>query len=63
MTGFTCTGSPGEAGALDVVVVPDIYFVRDSESERELVAATDLTGARDGCRVTRVSSVVVTTSA
>ncbi|HON69309.1 MAG TPA: Mur ligase family protein, partial [Phycisphaerae bacterium] len=28
--------------AADVVVVPDIYFVRDSESERELVAATDL---------------------
>jgi UDP-N-acetylmuramate--alanine ligase len=28
--------------AADVVVVPDIYFVRDSESERDLVAATDL---------------------
>lgn len=28
--------------AADVVVVPDIYFVRDSESERGLVAATDL---------------------
>lgn len=26
----------------DVVIVPDIYFVRDSESERDLVAATDL---------------------
>jgi UDP-N-acetylmuramate--alanine ligase len=26
----------------DVVVVPDIYFVRDSESERDLVAAPDL---------------------
>ncbi len=28
--------------AADVVVVPDIYFVRDSESERDLIAATDL---------------------
>jgi UDP-N-acetylmuramate--alanine ligase len=28
--------------AADVVIVPDIYFVRDSESERDLVAATDL---------------------
>ena len=33
-----------------------------STSRHRLVAATDLTGARDGCRVTRVSSVVVTTS-
>jgi UDP-N-acetylmuramate--alanine ligase len=28
--------------AADVVIVPDIYFVRDSESERDLIAATDL---------------------
>jgi len=29
-------------GAADVVIVPDIYFVRDSEAERELIAASDL---------------------
>lgn len=29
-------------GSADVVIVPEIYFVRDSESERELVAARDL---------------------
>lgn len=29
-------------GSADVVIVPDIYFVRDSESERDLVAAKDL---------------------
>lgn len=29
-------------GAADVVVVPDIYFVRDSESERELIDSKDL---------------------
>ena len=29
-------------GSADTVIVPDIYFVRDSESERELIAATDL---------------------
>jgi UDP-N-acetylmuramate--alanine ligase len=29
-------------GSADVVIVPDIYFVRDSESERDLVAARDL---------------------
>jgi len=32
-------------GAADVVVVPDIYFVRDSESERELIDAKVLVGA------------------
>ena len=29
-------------GAADVVIVPDIYFVRDSESERDLIDARDL---------------------
>ncbi len=29
-------------GSADVVIVPDIYFVRDSESERELIDAKDL---------------------
>ena len=29
-------------GSADVVIVPDIYFVRDSESERDLVDAKDL---------------------
>ena len=29
-------------GSADVVIVPDIYFVRDSESERDLIDATDL---------------------
>jgi len=29
-------------GSADVVIVPEIYFVRDSESERELIAARDL---------------------
>jgi UDP-N-acetylmuramate--alanine ligase len=29
-------------GAADVVIVPDIYFVRDSEAERELIAAQTL---------------------
>mgnify|MGYP001181831624 CR=1 FL=1 len=31
-------------GSADVVVVPDIYFVRDSESERELIDAKVLVG-------------------
>lgn len=29
-------------GSADVVIVPDIYFVRDSESERDEIDATDL---------------------
>lgn len=29
-------------GSADVVIVPDIYFVRDSESERDLVDSVDL---------------------
>jgi len=29
-------------GSADIVIVPDIYFVRDSESERERVTARDL---------------------
>jgi UDP-N-acetylmuramate--alanine ligase len=29
-------------GAADVVIVPEIYFVRDSEAERELIAAREL---------------------
>lgn len=29
-------------GSADVVIVPDIYFVRDSEAERDLIAADDL---------------------
>ncbi|GMV98006.1 MAG: UDP-N-acetylmuramate--L-alanine ligase [Phycisphaerae bacterium] len=32
-------------GSADVVIVPDIYFVRDSESERDLIDAKDLVGA------------------
>jgi len=29
-------------GSADVVIVPDIYFVRDSEAERDLIDARDL---------------------
>jgi len=29
-------------GAVDVVLVPDIYFVRDTQAERDLVDAKDL---------------------
>jgi UDP-N-acetylmuramate--alanine ligase len=34
----------GSFSAADVVVVPEIYFVRDPESERERVSAADLVG-------------------
>ena len=34
--------------AADEVVVPDIYFVRDSEREREMVCAEDLVAAIGG---------------
>lgn len=41
-TRFLLNDFANSFGAADVVIVPDIYFVRDSESERELIEAKDL---------------------
>lgn len=41
-TRFLLNDFANSFGAADVVIVPDIYFVRDSESERELIDARDL---------------------
>ena len=36
-------------GSADVVIVPDIYFVRDSESEKELITGKDLVDRINMC--------------
>jgi UDP-N-acetylmuramate--alanine ligase len=41
-TRFLLNDFAASFGAADMVIVPDIYFVRDSESERSLIDAKDL---------------------
>jgi len=41
-TRFLLNDFANSFGSADVVIVPDIYFVRDSEAERELIDAKDL---------------------
>jgi hypothetical protein len=42
---FLSRTSPVSFGAADMVLVPEIYFVRDTESERELIDSKVLVGA------------------